>query len=313
MNKTEFSVKSILKFFITLSFLFVFLIHNPSTVRAGSRTINSGTYYIVSALDPMKVVDVNGASNDTGANVQLWQLNNSIAQSFEVTYSNGSYTIKNSGSHKFLDVAGGVRANETNVWQYDWNGTDAQKWYILPAGDGYFYIKSKLGYYLDVYGCRTDNGTNIQTYQKNGGKNQKFKFLKFMNYYYTTRTINCSNLNKWMNSITATERGLNTPIYYRIVLSYKSVRIKIPLQGPGNPYRYSTIKLPHRVRYIVHKHKYNTGFGRRWLYTNNGIMIIQTCDCGFRNEILEWEIPDVAQGISGNGPAKPTYYIRPRN
>lgn len=311
-RRSMFSKKNV-KILFASSLFFILSMLYTFPVMAGNRTIASGTYYIVSAMDAIKVVDVNGASKNSQANVQLWTMNNSSAQSFYICYSNGCYTIKNTGSNKYLDVAGGVCRNETNVWQYDKNGTDAQKWYIEPAGNGYYYIKSKLGYYLDVYGGNTSNGTNIQIYQKNGGKNQKFKFIKFMKYYYTDKTIDCSNLNRWKNSVVSMERGIKGVIYYKQVLSYKNVRIKIPLQGPGNPYRYGTLKLPYKVRYIVHKHSYNTGFGKSWIYANNGIRIIQTCDCGYYNEVFEWEIPDVAQPLSANGPAKPIYSVRPKN
>ena len=53
-----------------------------------------------------------------------------------------------------------------------------------------------------------------------------------------------------------------------------------------------TLNLPYKVRYKVHTHEYNSGFGRSWIYTNNGIQTLQTCNCGLRQEGLFWEIPD---------------------
>ncbi len=301
------------RFIVALSGIFLFFLLNDSAVYAGNRTIKSGTYYIVSALNPMKVIDIDNASRENQANVQLWGMNNSSAQSFYICYSNGYYTIKNTGSNKYLDVSNGIGRNEQNVWQYEWNGTDAQKWYIEPAGDGYYYIKSKLGYYLDIYSSCQNSGTNIQIYQKHGGLNQKFKFIKFMNYYYTDRTLDGSNFGKWKKSVISTERGIKGIIYYKQVLSYKNAKIKIPVYGPGKAYVYKTIRLPHKVRYIVHKHDYNMGYGKRWFYTNGGIRIIQTCDCGYYNHIMDWEFPDLAKALSGDGPIKPVYSIRPKN
>ena len=87
-------------------------------------------------------VDINAASIENGANVQLWDCVNGNAQMFAFQYvknENGVpyWTIKNNYSGKVLDVNG--TAAGANVQQYAYHGGDNQLWTLKMAGDGYFY------------------------------------------------------------------------------------------------------------------------------------------------------------------------------
>ena len=151
-----------------------------SIIKGVRQLLSNGKYVIVSSLNNNMVVDVNGASNDNCANVQLWSRNGSGAQIFTVTYNDGGwYTIINSQSGKALDVANGEAKCGQNVQQYQTNGTNAQKWYLEDAGGGYFYIRSALGYYLDANGGVANNGTNIQIWTGNKTNAQKFRFENY--------------------------------------------------------------------------------------------------------------------------------------
>ena len=141
-------------------------------------------------------VDINAASIDNGANVQIWDYINSNAQMFTFEYvktENGVpyWTIRNNYSGKVLDVNG--TAAGANVQQYAYHGGDNQLWTLKMAGDGYFYICSKLGnctspdsssLVLDLWGYNTDNGTNITISGYHGGDNQQW--------YLWDNTINLS-------------------------------------------------------------------------------------------------------------------------
>ena len=141
-------------------------------------------------------VDINAASIDNGANVQIWDYINSNAQMFTFEYvktENGVpyWTIRNNYSGKVLDVDG--TAAGANVQQYTYHGGDNQLWTLKMAGDGYFYICSKLGnctspdsssLVLDLWGYNTDNGTNITISGYHGGDNQQW--------YLWDNTINLS-------------------------------------------------------------------------------------------------------------------------
>ena len=141
-------------------------------------------------------VDINAASTENGANVQLWDCVNGNAQMFAFQYvkteNNVPYwTIRNNYSGKVLDVDG--TAAGANVAQWTYHGGDNQLWTLKMAGDGYFYICSKLGnctsldsssLVLDLWGYSTDNGTNITISGYHGGDNQQW--------YLWDNTINLS-------------------------------------------------------------------------------------------------------------------------
>ena len=149
-----------------------------------------------------KCVDINAASIDNGANVQIWDCINGNAQMFAFEYvkteNNVPYwTIRNNYSGKVLDVDG--TAAGANVAQWTYHGGDNQLWTLKMAGDGYFYICSKLGnctsldsssLVLDLWGYSTDNGTNITISGYHGGDNQQW--------YLWDNTINLSA--DWTNS-----------------------------------------------------------------------------------------------------------------
>ena len=141
-------------------------------------------------------VDINAASTENGANVQLWDCVNGNAQMFAFQYvksENGVpyWVIKNNYSGKVLDVSG--TSAGANVQQYAYHGGDNQLWTLKIAGNGYFYICSKLGnctsldsssLVLDLWGYSTDNGTNITISGYHGGDNQQW--------YLWDNTINLS-------------------------------------------------------------------------------------------------------------------------
>lgn len=87
-------------------------------------------------------VDINAASTENGANVQLWDCVNGNAQMFAFQYvkteNNVPYwVIKNNYSGKVLDVSG--TSAGANVQQYAYHGGDNQLWTLKMAGNGYFY------------------------------------------------------------------------------------------------------------------------------------------------------------------------------
>ena len=140
--------------------------------------IPEGNYYIASCLNEVKNLDVAAASKANGAKVQLYQLNMTAAQQWNVSYDSDGYaTIKNIASGKVLDVASASTSNGTKVQQYAANDSRAQKWVIVPSGESYI-IYSALGsdLVLDVASASTSNGAKVQIYQANGSKAQSWVF-----------------------------------------------------------------------------------------------------------------------------------------
>ena len=140
----------------------------------------NGKYKLVSKLNENKVLDISQGSKNNGANVNLWNFNNSNAQKFSIYYdSQGTYKIKAACSRKVLDVSGGSKKSGTNVIQYEEHHGDNQKWFLKDAGDGYFYIISKCNnMYLDVENSNVTNETNIRVCDFSGSDNQKFKIVR---------------------------------------------------------------------------------------------------------------------------------------
>ena len=145
------------------------------------QNIENGTYIIRSALDNNYVLDVNGASKEDGANVQIWQNGNVSNQRFNIVYvRDGYYKIISENSGKVLDVANASKDDGSNIQQFTENGTAAQLWEIKDVGNGYYSFFSKCnGKCLDVSGGIVENGRNIQIFTSNGTNAQKFKLEKF--------------------------------------------------------------------------------------------------------------------------------------
>lgn len=142
----------------------------------------NGTYTLTVANTSL-AIDVANASYASGANVQVFQSNNSGAQKWNVARNaDGTYTIVNAASGKALDVAGGSAYSGANVQQYQPNGSAAQRWIITFDAGGYK-IASAAGAggacVLDVSGGITSNGSaanggNLQVYQSNNSAAQRF-------------------------------------------------------------------------------------------------------------------------------------------
>ena len=161
------------------------------------KTIENGTYKIMSYKDTSKVVDIDQALVSNGANVHIWKYVNELQQKFRIEYlGDGYYKIKNIKSNKVLDVQGGNSSSGANVWQYESNGTDAQKWIIHDCGDGTYNIVSALNeLHLDVEGGNTYNGANLQINTRNkNSSTQKFKFERVTAVELSTGTYGSSGL-----------------------------------------------------------------------------------------------------------------------
>ena len=78
--------------------------------------ITDGTYVIVSALNTSRAIDCMGASDKSGANVQIYTKNSSDAQFISVvTNSDGSRRLIFPLSGKSIDIANGSLTSGTNV------------------------------------------------------------------------------------------------------------------------------------------------------------------------------------------------------
>jgi len=102
---------------------------NPGTTpEPGNTTINSNSYYRISAKHSGKVLDVYGGYKTDGANVYQYDWHGGDNQLWKIEIqSDGYYRIVAKHSGRVLDVAGASTANNANVNQYKWHGGDCQK------------------------------------------------------------------------------------------------------------------------------------------------------------------------------------------
>ena len=93
-----------------------------------------------------KVLDIAGGSSSSGANVQLYSSNGTLAQLFSFEYYDGYYVIRNVKSQKALDVDGGKLVPGTNVQQWECDSANANQLFsVVDNGDGTLsFIKALL-------------------------------------------------------------------------------------------------------------------------------------------------------------------------
>lgn len=143
--------------------------------------IAESTYVISNYTQAKYVLDVSNGSKNSGANVWVFQSNNTNAQKWKVKKDSVGYiTFINIGSNKALDVYNGNATNGTNIWQFNYNDSYAQKWIAKKNTDGSLTFLSALNsnYVLDISTGTVRNQQNIQLYQNNGTNAQKFKLTK---------------------------------------------------------------------------------------------------------------------------------------
>lgn len=147
-------------------------------LRSTSADVVNGTHFIRMASRANSVLDVSGGSSADGANVQIWQNNDTGAQKWNFSRNvDGSYTIVNAASGKALDVKDAAASSGTNIQQWSRNGSAAQRWYIEYVSGG-FRLSSALNtaFVIDVSGGNAANGTNVALYASNDSKAQRFTF-----------------------------------------------------------------------------------------------------------------------------------------
>lgn len=158
---------------------FLFISAKP-VVEPCEDVIPNGWYEIVSSANNSFAFDISGGSLSSGANVQMYSRNSTLAQLFQFEYVNGYYRIANAQSGKCLDVAGGNVAPSTNVQQWAADGTNANQMFsAVKNGDGtYSFINKATGLALDVWSGKPGNGVNVDGYIPNGTPAQRFSLVE---------------------------------------------------------------------------------------------------------------------------------------
>ncbi|BAK44091.1 hypothetical protein EGYY_09020 [Eggerthella sp. YY7918] len=136
-----------------------------------------GIYTLVSALSSLKVVDVTAASDSDGANVQLYDRNDTPAQKWEIKLVGGkdnTYTLRSLASGKCLAVD-----DSGNVCQFSCDVSAPQpavQW-TLNIKAGRFEMTNVLtSKVLETANGSYTAGANIQVGMANDSKAQQFEF-----------------------------------------------------------------------------------------------------------------------------------------
>ncbi|MGP4013051.1 non-reducing end alpha-L-arabinofuranosidase family hydrolase [Streptomyces sp. 4N124] len=117
-----------------------------------------------------RCLDVPGASQTDGTNLQTWDCNGAANQQWTLTDSNQLTVYGN----KCLDVPGHADTSGTRVQIYTCNGGANQQWRVNSDGT---IVGVESGLCLDVSGGGTANGTAVQLWSCHGGNNQKWTGL----------------------------------------------------------------------------------------------------------------------------------------
>lgn len=167
------------------------------TLAAENRNVLAdGTYTIQSSVNSRYVLDIANGSTASGANVQLYQSNDTLAQQFKVTHdSQGYVTFTNVKSGKVLDVYNGTAKNGNNVWQFTSNNSHAQKWIVRKDGNGYSIISAlNSNYVLNIANGKAYNGNNVELYSYSGSSSNRWLFNKSVS--KEEKILNIANANR---------------------------------------------------------------------------------------------------------------------
>ena len=142
--------------------------------------IEEGYYRIHSKLNYNYVFDVLNGSLEAGANLQVYENNNTNAQKFKITKrADGTYKIINVASGMVADVQGAVFENGTNVQMWDDTDNAAQKWtFTKRDNNSYSIYLAATNFVIDLTGANASNGGNIEIWEYVEGSTQELWVLE---------------------------------------------------------------------------------------------------------------------------------------
>lgn len=209
-----------------------------------------GTYTISTLLNSNYVLDVKDGHTNNGANIQLYENNDTAAQQFNVSHdSQGYVTFTNVKSGKVLDLSDAVVKNGGNIQQYKSNGTRAQKWIVKRDGDGYIIITAlNSNYVLDLHNAVVNNYRNIQLYSYNGTNAQRWNITKYVSKEQRINNLAAQNKNTLADGVyeicsvknsnyaldvnsASTSNGANVQLYLRNGTQAQAFKVSHDSQG----------------------------------------------------------------------------------
>lgn len=224
--------------------------------------------------------------------------NNSSSSSTK--YTTGSYTINsNSGVNvrkgagtSYSKVGAAARGTTFNVSKVSgsWGYTSS-----IKCTNG-----TRAGWVSLDYCVKNSNNNAGTTPKSNTPISTKQSDENGVIYTYITMSVDTSSMENWINSTENNEKYVCNAkkgvIVEAKVTKTETVTWKVPkaavYAGPGITGTVNVkYKVPAEIKYKVHSHTRNMGFGSSWYYANGCIITVYTCNCGYRKELMAWEIP----------------------
>lgn len=224
--------------------------HIDALAAENRNVLADGTYTISTLLNSNYVLDVKDGHTNNGANIQLYENNDTAAQQFNVSHdSQGYVTFTNVKSGKVLDLSDAVVRNGGNIQQYKSNGTRAQKWIVKRDGDGYIIISAlNSNYVLDLHNAVVNNYRNIQLYSYNGTNAQRWNITKYVSKEQRINNLAAQNKNTLTDGVyeicsvknsnyaldvnsASTSNGANVQLYLRNGTQAQAFKVSHDSQG----------------------------------------------------------------------------------
>ncbi|MCK8437133.1 alpha-L-arabinofuranosidase [Streptomyces sp. D2-8] len=151
-----------------LSVVLAALVASAATLVANPA--QAATSGVLRGVGSGRCLDVPGASQTDGTNLQIWDCHGGTNQQWTLT-DNNQLTVY---GNKCLDVPGHATTAGTKVVIWSCNGGTNQQWRVNADGT---VAAVESGLCLDVSGGTTANGTAVQLWNCTGGDNQKWTGL----------------------------------------------------------------------------------------------------------------------------------------
>lgn len=283
------------------------------TLAAEKRNVLAdGTYTISTLLNSNYVLDVKDGSTSNGANIQLYEANDTAAQQFKVSHdSQGYVTFTNVKSGRVLDLNGAIVKDAGNIQQYTSNGTRAQKWIVKQDGNGYVVMSAiNPNYILDLNGGSVRNGSNIQLHSVTGSNSQRWNITKYVSKderinnlaaqnkntladgVYEINSVKNSNYTLDVNSA-STRNGANVQLYLRNGTQAQAFRASHDSQGFVTFTNINSGKVIDLDGAItkngrnIHQYASNSTRAQKWIVqqSGSGYSIVSAIDTSFALDI----------------------------
>ena len=286
--------------------------HIDALAAENRNVLADGTYTISTLLNSNYVLDVKDGHTNNGANIQLYENNDTAAQQFNVSHdSQGYVTFTNVKSGKVLDLSDAVVRNGGNIQQYKSNGTRAQKWIVKRDGDGYIIISAlNSNYVLDLHNAVVNNYRNIQLYSYNGTNAQRWNITKYVSKEQRINNLAAQNKNTLADGVyeicsvknsnyaldvnsASTSNGANVQLYLRNGTQAQAFKVSHDSQGFVTFTNISSGKVIDLDGAItkngrnIHQYASNGTRAQKWIVqqSGSGYSIVSAIDTSFALDI----------------------------